>query len=324
MTEFCKRSTDPVKIIDATLREGAQAPGVQFTAQDATRIASAIDALGVDMIECGHPAAGPDERDRIVAARAATDLPILAHARARVSDIKAAAEVGADWVGVFIGVNDLSRRARLSDRVANDLTSHITGAIAAAKDLGLFVRFTVEDASRTSEAELEDAFGPAIEAGASRICWADTVGVSTPDDVSDAARALKAAFPDTPLELHLHDDRGLALANALSGVEAGADWIAATVNGLGERCGIVDTLQLQINLQLEGRASAPPNGPAIAAARDIVAKTTGLPVSPQRAITGAYAFTHTSHLHRQASKRDSAAYEAIDPAWSRSDVSEDG
>lgn len=317
MTQFCKHTFSPVRIIDATLREGAQAPGVRYDAESAHSIAAAISAVGVDMIECGHPAAGPADRDRIAATRAGTDLPILTHARARTGDIQAAADVGAHWVGVFIGVNDLSRRARLSQRVANDLSGHISHAIHHAKDLGLSVRFTVEDASRTSETELEDAFGAAIEAGADRICWADTVGVSTPKAVGGAVSAIRAAFPSTPLELHLHDDRGLALANALSGVEAGADWIAATVNGVGERCGIVDTLQLLINLQLEGRAGHAPEGAAIAAARDLVAAVTGLPVGPQRAVTGEFAHTHTSHLHRQAAKRDSAAYEAINPTWTR-------
>lgn len=323
MRNPCAYLNPPVRIIDATLREGAQAPGVRFDAAGASRIAGAISALGVDMIECGHPAAGPVERDRIAAASAATDLPILAHARARTGDIRAVADAGAHWVGVFIGVNELSRRARLSQRVAKDLTCHITRAIGHAKDLGLCVRFTVEDASRTSAPELEDAFGAAIDAGADRICWADTVGVSTPKDVAGAARMLKAAFPVTPLELHLHDDRGLALASALSGVEAGADWIAATVNGVGERCGIVDTLQLLINLQLEGRGEHTPQGAAIAAARDVVAAATGMPISPQRAVTGAHAFTHTSHLHRQAAARDSAAYEAINPLWSRADTFRD-
>ena len=304
-----------VRVIDATLREGAQTPGVRFDPAAAGRIAVAISALGVDMIECGHPAAGPEERARIAAARAATDIPILTHARAHRGDVREAADTGAAWVGVFIGVNELSRRARLSPRVAADLTGHISAAISEAKECGLAVRFTVEDASRTPGAELTDAFAAAIDAGADRICWADTVGAATPAAVVAATRALKGAFPDTPLELHLHDDRGLALANGLSGIEAGADWIAATINGIGERCGIVDTLQLLVNLRLEGRLPAAPDGQALVAARDLVAAATGLPVGPQRAVTGAYAFTHTSRLHRQAMARDEAAYEAIDPGW---------
>lgn len=315
MTASHNRSPHGISLIDATLREGAQTPGVQFTTEHARQIAGAVSALGVAMIECGHPAAGEAERRRIAAARSATDLPILAHARANRGDVKAAADAGAEWVGVFIGVNDLSRRARLSARVAGDLTGHIAAAIGEAKDLGLSVRFTIEDASRTPEAELVAAFAAAIEAGADRICWADTVGVSTPGEVAAATRALRRDFPATPVELHLHDDRGLALANALSGAGAGADWIATTVNGVGERCGIVDTLQLLVNLRLDDRLAAEPDGAAVAAARDLVAAATGLAVSPQHPITGAFALTHTSRLHQQAMARDGTAYEVIDPAW---------
>ncbi len=315
MTGEKTSTTRRISIIDATLREGAQTPGVRFSGEDARQIAAVVSAVGVDMIECGHPAAGEDQRGRIAAARSATDLPILAHARANRGDVQAAADAGASWVGIFIGVNELSRRARLSPRVAQDLTRHIVDAIAEAKDLGLAVRFTVEDASRTSEPELIDAFGAAINAGADRICWADTVGIRAPTEVEDATRLLKRNFTDTPLELHLHDDRGLALANALSGAEAGAEWIAATVNGVGERCGIVDTLQLLINLRLQGMRPRDPDGAAIAAARDIVAAATKTPISPQRALTGEYAFTHTSALHQQAMSRDGATYEAINPDW---------
>ena len=305
-----------VRIVDATLREGAQTPGVSFDAGESGRIASALSALSVDMIECGHPAVGPAERERIAATRSATDLPVLAHARAERGDVRAVAEAGIPWVGVFIGVNELSRRARLSNRVADNLNGHIVSAIGEAKDHDLSVRFTIEDSSRTPMAELEDAFGLAVNAGADRICWADTVGVSTPNDVARATCALKAAFPNIPLELHLHDDRGMALANALSGAGAGADWIAATVNGVGERCGIVDTLQLLVNLRIEGALSgSAPSGGDVAHARDLVATATGLPVCPQRAITGSYAFTHTSRLHRLATEKDGGAYEAFDPAW---------
>ncbi|MEM7524688.1 MAG: homocitrate synthase [Pseudomonadota bacterium] len=312
-----------VKIIDATLREGVQTPGVTFDSDASRRIAAALSAICVDMIECGHPAAGRGEQDRIAAARSATDLPILAHARADRADIRAVARSGAEWVGVFIGVNEVSRTARLSARVAHDLGGRIVAAMKEAKDLGLCVRFTVEDASRTPMEELEATFARAIDAGADRICWADTVGLGTPETVGGAITALKSAFPSTPLELHLHDDRGLALASALSGAAAGADWVSTTVNGLGERCGVVDTLQLLLNLRLEGQApDRTPSGEAIAAARDIVAEAAGIPVSPQRAFTGAFAFKHTSRLHRLAAARDRGAYEAIDPRWTGAESDE--
>lgn len=304
-----------VKIIDATLREGAQTPGVSFSLEQSRRIAMALDALGVDMIECGHPAVDEAERWRVMEVVQAVRAPVLSHARADPRDVRAVASTGAAWVGIFIGVNEISRRTRLSDRVGGDLPSSIASAVAEAKALGLSVRFTVEDASRTPPDELAEAFASAVTAGADRLCYADTVGVLTPLRTTRAVAMLRTALPDTPLELHLHDDRGLALACAMAGAEAGADWIATTVNGIGERCGIVDTLQLLVNLRLEGVARTFPDGLAVAGARDIVAAITGLPVPPQHACTGAWAFTHTARLHTRAVARDPGAYEAIDPAW---------
>ncbi len=308
-----------LKIIDATLREGSQTPGVSFSVDDSVLIALALEALRVDMIECGHAAIGDGERNRISAVAGAVDTPVLAHARAYVEDVRAVAAAGAAWVGVFIGVNALSRSARLSERISRRLPEHISASVAEAKAAGLSVRFTVEDASRTPDEELIEAYALAVEAGADRICYADTVGVARPGEVARVVEALKRALPATPLELHLHDDRGLALAAALAGAEAGADWAATTVNGVGERCGIVDTLQLLINLRLETGETVLrdfPDGWAIAAARDLVAGVTGLPVAPQHACTGAYAFTHTSRLHALAVTKDRRAYEAIDPEWS--------
>ena len=305
-----------IRIIDATLREGVQTPGVSFSVDDSVLIALALENLRVDMIECGHAAIGEEERRRIAAVAAAVETPVLAHARAEVEDVRAVAAAGAAWVGVFVGVNALSHAARLSARISDRLPDHISASVSEAKAAGLSVRFTVEDASRTTDQELVDAYALAAEAGADRICFADTVGVARPAEIARVAGMLKAALPDTPLELHLHDDRGLALAAALAGAEAGADWIATTVNGIGERCGIVDTLQLLINLRLESGTRDFPDGGAIAAARDLVAAATGLPVAAQRACTGAYAFTHTSRLHAKAVRKNRRAYEAIDPEWS--------
>lgn len=304
------------RIVDASLREGAQAPGVRFDPADGAAIARALAALGVDMVECGHPAAGPAEAARVAAVRAATDAPLLAHARATPGDVAAVAASGADWVGVFIGINDVSRAARLSERVAGRVGRQSAEAVAEAKSLGLMVRFTVEDASRTEESALVDAYARALDEGADRICFADTVGVLTPERTAAAVGALLGALPGVPLELHLHDDRGLALANALAGWRAGASWISTSLNGIGERSGVVDTLQLLVNLRLEApEARAWPDGRDVAAARDLMARIADRPTPPGRPCTGAHAFKHGSDLHKKAVARDPLAYQAFDPAW---------
>ena len=138
----------PPRIIDATLREGQQAPGVSFDVRQSVEIATMLEQLGVDIVECGHPAA-PGEAERVRAVSRAIATPVLAHARANVSDVDAVADAGARWVGIFCGVNPISLETRLGGRSFDEVKRMIIGAIAQARKRGLNVRFTVEDASRT-------------------------------------------------------------------------------------------------------------------------------------------------------------------------------
>jgi 2-isopropylmalate synthase len=304
----------PVRIIDATLREGAQAPGVAFTVEQSEEIAALLVASGVDMIECGHAAISRHERNRIKATTiAAGDMPVLTHARATRGDVDAALETGAEWVGVFLSFNEYARSSRVVGASLDDLLAMSRDTVSYAVDSGLQVRFTVEDASRTDAAILEGAFTGAVAAGAGRICFADTVGVAEPADVAGAARRLRRRFPDTALEFHLHNDRGLALANALAAVDAGADWISCSVNGLGERAGITDLTVLLANLHLRGQRPIR-DAPALRRASELVAAFSRIPMDPLRSVVGRHAFTHTSRLHRRAVSIEPMAYSWIDPA----------
>jgi 2-isopropylmalate synthase len=304
----------PVRLIDATLREGAQAPGVAFDADASRAIATALARLGVDAVECGHPAKSETERARV---RAVVDLglpvPVLAHARAHARDIDAVKESGASWVGLFLGVNETSRRHRIPGRTLEELLAAIAEGVRYARAAGLAVRFTVEDASRTPLDELAAAYRVAAEAGAGRLCVADTVGVLDPPGAAALVAAVGGAFPGLPLEVHLHDDRGLALANALAAAEAGAQWVSCSVNGVGERCGIVDTALLLANLQF--RAERTLADPALLQETSrLVARETGLAVHALHPVTGAHAFTHRARLHVLAMQRDPASYSWTDPA----------
>lgn len=306
--------TDPVRIVDATLREGAQAPGVAFGVDETCAIASALDRLGVDAIECGHPAKSEQELARVRAVVAmGLPAPVLTHARAHRRDIDAARESGAAWVGLFLGVNEVSRRSRIPGRTLEELLGVIRDSVGYASAIGLAVRFTVEDASRTALADLTAAYGTAVAAGAGRLCFADTVGILDPPATAAAVSAVRAAFAGLPLEVHLHDDRGLALANALAARDAGAQWISCSVNGVGERCGIVDTLVLLANLHVRGeREIVRPE--ALHDASGLVARATGAAVPPAHPVTGADAFTHKARLHVLAMERDIASYSWTDPA----------
>ena len=302
-----------VALIDATLREGVQAPDVRLDAPASVEIARGLAAAGVDMIEVGHPCASPAERARV---RAVVDLglglPVLAHARAVPGDVEAVADCGAPWVGIFLGVNATTRKARVPEADVEALLAKVHAAVGRAKRVGLSVRYTVEDASRTSDAELVQAYVRARDAGADRLCFADSVGALEPAHVARRVAAIRAAFPEIPLEVHLHNDRGLALANALAAVDAGADWVSTSVLGLGERCGITETCALIANLAHRGQRPLPPPGtlPALAAS---VARLAAIPHPRRAPVIGLYAFTHTARLHVLAAARDSQAYAWMPP-----------
>jgi 2-isopropylmalate synthase len=293
-------------IIDTTLREGAQAPGAQFGEEESAEIAHALVSLGIDMIECGHPIISDAEARRVRAAVVACGaVPVLAHARARGEDIDSVKATGAQWVGIFMGVNAISRNSRI--RFNQPLHEVVSKAVGHAKNIGLRVRFTVEDGSRTPWSELVEGYRAALEAGADRLGFADTVGLLCPWEVEDLIGRLSREFAGHDLEVHFHNDRGMANANALSAVRAGARWISSSVNGIGERCGIADTLTLLANLDvLEWRRLR--NGHALPYISELVQAYSRLMVDRWRPIAGANAFTHVAKLHQRAVLSDKRAY----------------
>ena len=299
------------RVVDATLREGNQACGVRFTVEDSIAIAQELDQLGVDTIEIGHPLAGVDEHERTRAvAELKLNADVLAHARAHADDIRAVAAAGADWVGVFLGVNDITSRARVIGRGSAQLVEMVTAAVKVAKDAGLRIRYSCEDASRTSDSLLVDVFGSAIDAGADRICYADTIGHAEPQEIAAKVTLLRSAFPGTEVEVHLHDDRGLAMASALAAIDAGASWVSACVNGLGERCGITELAALLVNLGIRGERPLP-DLEALRWLSRLVAAQSGIAADPLRPVVGENAFKHGSKLHVRATSFDPRAYDWI-------------
>lgn len=303
--ESTPRLTTP-RVIDATLREGAQAAGVRFSEAQTAEIAQALCEAGVDMVECGHPMVGPEERRRVRAAVAACgEAPVLSHARARVEDVSEVADTGARWVGIFIGVNEASRKVRIHDPLS--IPSLISTSVTRARELGLKVRFTVEDASRTDWEELAEAYRIAAGCGADRLCFADTVGRLCPWETEDIVARLRQEFPAVELEVHFHDDRGMANANALAAARAGAAWISASVNGIGERCGITDTVLLIANLATLGWREEP-QGEVLQHLSALVQSHSRMIADRWRPVVGRNAFTHVAKLHRRAVMLDEASY----------------
>ncbi len=312
MNVIAPRTTAPPRIVDATLREGMQAAGVRFGTKESTEIARALVDIGVDLVECGHPRVGDAEMGRVRAVvEACGAVPVLAHARARVDDVESVARAGAKWVGIFVPIDERAASTRL--RPGSSVPAMIRDSVTHAKTRGLSVRLSAEDASRTSIPELIEAFGTALEAGADRICVADTVGVLCPWDVEELIRALVDGLGDPEIEVHFHNDRGLAAANALTAIRAGARWVSTSVNGIGERCGITDTITLLANLAALG-LRVPPDGVALQRCSAIVQAHSRLFVDRSRPIVGRNAFTHVAKLHRTAMAKDERSYSWTDPA----------
>jgi 2-isopropylmalate synthase len=298
------------KVIDATLREGVQAPGVRFGSSESIEIASALCDLGVEMIECGHPLIGPGELERVQrVVGVCKNVPVLAHARARPEDVDAVKATGASWVGIFFRASGIAPSNHIDPR---DHHVVISKAISHAKRAGLRIRFTAEDSSRTAPGDLVSAFRAALNAGADRLCFADTVGILNPWQAEEVIRELKAEFPDAEFEAHFHDDRGFAEANALAALRAGVTWISSSINGLGERCGVTDTITLFANLHAEGLREIP-DGRFLQRASKLVRAHSRMQPDSRRPVMGQHAFTHTAKLHRQAAEQDPRAYIWMDP-----------
>lgn len=302
-----------IRVIDATLREGMQAAGGTFTVEQSVEVARCLVAGGVDTIECGHPAIGPEEEARVAAVVAASgDVPVLAHARADHDDIDAVARTGAAWVGIFLGVNSFTLDSRMPGSSREELYERIEDAVGYAVRQGLHVRFTAEDSSRTDIHLLAEAYGRAVAAGAERICLADTVGLLEPAATALLVSELAARQPGVDIEVHLHDDRGLALANALAAIDAGATWISTSVNGLGERAGIVDLAALLANLDHRGSRPLVRGQNLRDLSRRVGAYSRSMP-DHRRPLVGRNVFRHVSRLHVRAVERDPATYEWLAP-----------
>lgn len=302
-------------LIDCTLREGSQAPGVKFSTEDSVEIASQLDLLGVQTIEAGHPFISEAEFNRV---KAVVDLNlnarILAHARAREEDILAAHRAGVDDIGIFVGINARTRKVLLSNRTEQEVLHIISQSITFAKHLGLNVRYTVEDSARTEMSSLLQAYETAIQSGADRICFSDSAGSIEPTVAGERISSIRKKFPDIPLEVHFHDDRGLALANTLAAIDAGANWVSCSVNGIGERAGITDTLSLLTNLHYRNQTiDKIPSYQLLKHVSNLVNSITRSTIYCRQPIVGKNTNIHTAKLHKDAVRKDPTSYAWISP-----------
>ncbi len=302
-----------LEILDTTLREGEQTPYVNFTVDEKVEIARMLDFIGVDMIEAGDPSVSPNvakaiERIASLGLRA----EIVAHSVASRSGIDKAKACGADRVAIFYATSKIHLDAKLH-KTQEQAIAIIQEHVAYARSLGLKVRYTPEDATRTEFEFLVQVCNAAIEAGADRISFADTLGIMQPHVMFERVRALRERLLPCKIDLHCHNDYGLALANAMAGIRGGADCIHTTVNGLGERTGIPDLAETVMSFHnLEGDQKF--NIQPLMNVSGYLEKVSGFFLAPNKPITGQNAFSHKSGVHTNGILKDPRTYEPFDPS----------
>lgn len=302
-----------LEILDTTLREGEQTPHVNFTVDEKIEIAKMLDRVGVDMIEAGDPSVSPNVA-RAIERIASLDLraEIVAHSIAARPSIDRAKACGADRVAIFYATSKIHLDAKLH-KTQEQALDIIREHVCYAKSLGLNVRYTPEDATRTDFEFLVQVCNAAIASGADRISFADTLGIMQPHVMYERVRALRERLLPCKIDIHCHNDYGLALSNAMAGIRAGADCIHTTVNGLGERVGIPDLAETILafhNLEEVQKYNIQP----LMDISGYLEKVSGFFLAPNKPITGQNAFSHKSGVHTNGILKDPRTYEPFDPA----------
>jgi len=301
-----------ITVYDTTLRDGEQMAGVSFSAAQKVRIARMLDEAGVPQIEAGFPAVSSGELRAVRAcARAGLDAKVLCLARLRKDDIDAAQSAEADAVLLFIATSPLHLRYKLRMAPAQVLEA-IPAALDHARSLGLKASFTPEDSTRTPLPFLRKTIRAAVAAGAWRVGLADTLGCITPGGIRFLVRKLRP-LTRTQFTLHLHNDFGLALANALAGVEAGADAVATTVAGFGERSGNVPLEQFSGALKFLYRKDIGIRTEGLAPLARSVSRLARVPLPANSPLVGESVFTHKAGIHIAGVLREPATYEPVPP-----------
>ncbi|MBM4170885.1 MAG: 2-isopropylmalate synthase [Ignavibacteria bacterium] len=310
-----------VWVLDSTLREGEQTPGVYFDKHIKLAIANLLNEIGVDIIEAGHPVVTPEIHAAVKSiAQKGFKSIVGAHSRSLKNDIDLALECEVDFIGIFYCVSD----ERLQTVFKKDLETaitQITDVIKYAKSQkpNLLIRYTPEDTVRSQFENVVKAASAAVEAGADIISVADTTGYMVPGtnrSMYDYISNLKDEFAKRKLfpkvAVHCHNDRGLALANALDAYRAGVDIIDAAALGLGERAGIVDLAELLVVLSVDHNEQRW-NISKLTQLYDLVSKHSGIPIPANYPITGKNAFTHCAGVHTHAASINPMHYESLDP-----------
>ncbi|OED30304.1 2-isopropylmalate synthase [Methanosphaera sp. WGK6] len=301
-----------VMIYDTTLRDGEQTPGVTITTDEKITIAEKLDKLGVDVIELGFPAASPGEQRTFKeAAKIGFNAQISGLARALPQDIDKAIDSDADYIHTFIGTSPLHRDYKLKMSKEEILDKAVT-AVEYIKDHGITAEFSCEDSTRTEIDYLLEVFSAVQEAKVDKINVPDTVGVTIPIKMNELITKINEKI-NVPISVHCHNDFGLAVANTLAAIEAGAKQAQCTINGLGERAGNASLEEIVMSLHKCYNINTNINSKLLVNTSETVSRITGVKMPPNKAIVGENAFAHEAGIHVQGILANSETYEALNP-----------
>jgi 2-isopropylmalate synthase len=301
-----------IRIFDTTLRDGEQSPGVSLTAEDKMEIAKQLSLLGVDAIEAGFPSSSEGEKKVIKdIVKAGLGTEICGLSRANRGDIDAAIECEVDTVHVFIPTSAVQMKYAVN-MTPEQVLSAAVDSIAYVKKHGLICEFSPMDATRSDLPYLKKVCKAAQEAGMDRLNVPDTVGIMVPKTMAKLIEDLKTVVT-VPISVHCHDDFGMAVANSLAAVEAGAAQVHCTINGLGERAGNASLEEIVMALQLLYKCKTGVNTRLLYSTSRMVATLTGLSVQANKAIVGENAFAHESGIHTRGVTEKPITFEPIKP-----------
>jgi 2-isopropylmalate synthase len=316
-------NADRVMIFDTTLRDGEQAPGCSMTQPEKLRVAKALADLGVDVIEAGFPAASPGDWESVHSVAREVEGPIICGlARCTRDDIEKAARAlrpaPKHRIHVFLATSAIHRQYKLNMAKEEIIRSAVEG-VKIAREYCEDVEFSPEDASRTELEFLAQVVEAVIDAGATTVNIPDTVGYTVPHEFAELFRYLRKNVSNIDrarLSVHCHDDLGMAVANSLMAVVAGARQVECTINGIGERAGNCSLEEIVMALRTREtffNARTNIQSQKLYPASRLVSSITGMPIPRNKAIVGENAFAHESGIHQHGMLKHASTYEIMRP-----------
>lgn len=301
-----------IVFVDTTLRDGEQTAGVVFANKEKVQIAKMLDDVGIHQIEVGIPVMGGEEQEAIrEIVRANLKASIMAWNRAVIKDLQESVKCGVDAVAISISTSDIHIRHKLNAS-REWVLENMVRAVEFAKKEGLYISVNAEDASRTDLNFLCQFAKTAKEAGANRIRFCDTVGILDPISTYEIIKALREKV-DIDIEMHTHNDFGMATANAVAGIKAGATHVGVTVNGLGERAGNAALEEVAMAMKHVLGLSIPFKTTKFRELSQYVSRASGRELPAWKAIVGTNMFAHESGIHADGALKNPQTYEVFNP-----------